>query len=413
MKKIILTCVLIFIQTTLVFSQVWVQRLNGISMWSLAVDLQGNLYAGTSGTIKSIYKSTNGGENWVEVFSGGAANIIYIACDSNNNVYASYGSSGVLKSTNSGLNWTVIPPTNFNSNTVNSVKCGKNNYVYVGTTLGGIYISTDGGATFPYNFLSGSNIVSIYIDKYNSDIVYAGASAGTGNNGVYRSSNAGMNWSELMNSGVNCWAMVQFNPNELLYVGTSTGYPVYKSTNSGLNWFQITALPGAMRGAAINSAQFVYTAGNGGVYRSTNFGASFVNFGFTYSSNHCLAYGNKVYVAASGTTYGGVWFTVDSLVSGLGNSNQNLPSEFQLQQNYPNPFNSSTIIKYALPSSGNVTLILYDVTGKKIDVLIDEFKSAGVYQYRFQIDAISTGVYFYSLYVDNKFVSTKRMVYIK
>ncbi|MCX7833404.1 MAG: hypothetical protein N2490_04260, partial [Ignavibacteria bacterium] len=82
MKKTIFTLVLVFIFTKILFSQVWVQRLNGISMWSLAVDLQGNLYAGTSGTVKSIYKSTNGGENWIEVFSGGAANIIYLACDS-------------------------------------------------------------------------------------------------------------------------------------------------------------------------------------------------------------------------------------------------------------------------------------------------------------------------------------------
>lgn len=164
MKKTVFTLVLVFLLSSLAFSQIWVQRLNGISMWALAVDFQGNLYAGASGTVKSIYKSTNGGDNWIEVFSGGTANIIYIACDSNNNVYASYGSSGVLKSTNGGQNWTVIPPSNFNSSTVNSVKCGKNNYVYVGTTLSGIFISTDGGATFPYNYLSGSNIVSIFID---------------------------------------------------------------------------------------------------------------------------------------------------------------------------------------------------------------------------------------------------------
>ncbi len=413
MKKSVYIIILLLLFSGCLFSQTWVQRLNGISMWSLAVDLQGNLYAGASGTVKSIYKSTNGGENWVEVFSSGTANIIYIACDSNNNVFASYGSSGVLKSTNGGINWTVIPPATFNSNTVNSVKCGKNNYVYVGTTLGGIFVSTDGGETFPYNYLSGSNIVSIYVDKYNSDIVYAGASAGTGNNGIYRSSNAGFNWSELMNSGANCWGMVQFNPNELLYVGTSSGYPVYKSTNSGLNWFIASSLPGAMRGATINQSQFVYTSGNGGVYRSTNSGLSFSNFGFTFSSNHCLAYQNKVFVAASGTSSGGVWFTLDTLVSNISNSNSGIIDNYFLYQNYPNPFNNSTIIRYELPKSGNVNIILYDISGKEVFTLVDEFKRDGIYELKFQSDNLSSGVYFYILYIDNKFIDTKRMVYLK
>ncbi len=413
MKKTVFTLVLVFLLSSLAFSQIWVQRLNGISMWALAVDLQGNLYAGASGTVKSIYKSTNGGDNWIEVFSGGTANIIYIACDSNNNVYASYGSSGVLKSTNGGQNWTVIPPSNFNSSTVNSVKCGKNNYVYVGTTLSGIFISTDGGATFPYNYLSGSNIVSIFIDNYNSDIVYAGASAGTGNNGVYRSSNAGLNWSELLNSGANCWGMVQFNQNELLYVGTSSGYPVYKTTNSGLNWFLISSLPGAMRGATINQSQFVYTSGNGGVYRSTNFGTSFANFNFTFSSNHCLAYQNKVFVAASGTSNGGVWFTIDTLVSSIGNPNLYVGYSYQLYQNYPNPFNPYTFIEYSLPKSGEVKIVLYDITGKEIEVLLNEYKTAGVYKLRFHSENLGSGVYFYTLYVNNRFIETKRMIYLK
>jgi len=54
-----------------------------------------------------------------------------------------------------------------------------------------------------------------------------------------------------------------------------------------------------------------------------------------------------------------------------------LPVRFELSQNYPNPFNPSTIIKYQIPISGNVTLKVLDVIGKEVATLIDEYRDAG------------------------------------
>lgn len=50
---------------------------------------------------------------------------------------------------------------------------------------------------------------------------------------------------------------------------------------------------------------------------------------------------------------------------------------YDLAQNYPNPFNPSTTIKYQIPNAGNVTLKVYDILGREVTTLVDEFKNEG------------------------------------
>ena len=73
------------------------------------------------------------------------------------------------------------------------------------------------------------------------------------------------------------------------------------------------------------------------------------------------------------------------------------PEKFVLQQNYPNPFNPATVISYALPTSGRVTLRIYDLLGKEVAQLVDEDKPAGNYKASFNASHLASGVYFYKL----------------
>ncbi|MBK7228925.1 MAG: T9SS type A sorting domain-containing protein [Ignavibacteriales bacterium] len=94
-----------------------------------------------------------------------------------------------------------------------------------------------------------------------------------------------------------------------------------------------------------------------------------------------------------------------------------LPTEFALLQNYPNPFNPTTTITYHLPKTANVELKVYDVLGNEVATLINEEKSAGVFEVQFNVTqdsrpAMSSGVYFYKLTAGD-FASTKKMILIK
>ncbi|MBK7498513.1 MAG: T9SS type A sorting domain-containing protein [Ignavibacteriales bacterium] len=93
-----------------------------------------------------------------------------------------------------------------------------------------------------------------------------------------------------------------------------------------------------------------------------------------------------------------------------------MPTEYKLEQNYPNPFNPSTIISYQLPKAGNVTLKVFDVLGREVATLVDEFRTAGSYEVEFNpassIKNPASGIYFYQLKA-GEFVETKKMLLLK
>jgi hypothetical protein len=89
-----------------------------------------------------------------------------------------------------------------------------------------------------------------------------------------------------------------------------------------------------------------------------------------------------------------------------------LPQKQMLFQNYPNPFNSKTTIKFELLLPQNVRLTIYDLLGRQVRTLIDEYRQAGTHTITFNAFHLSSGVYFYSLQA-GEMVESKRMVLIK
>ena len=88
------------------------------------------------------------------------------------------------------------------------------------------------------------------------------------------------------------------------------------------------------------------------------------------------------------------------------------PGGYYLSQNYPNPFNPSTVISYSVANSGQVTLKLYNIIGKEIATLVNEYKEPGNYYYQFDGKELTSGVYLYKFQSGN-FVSVKKMVLMK
>jgi len=94
--------------------------------------------------------------------------------------------------------------------------------------------------------------------------------------------------------------------------------------------------------------------------------------------------------------------------------NSGAPQKFSLEQNFPNPFNPSTVIRYNLASAGFVSIKIYDLLGREVAVLVNEYKHAGSYSKTFSAEYqnLSGGVYFYKLSIGN-FSEIKKMIYLK
>ncbi|MBW7854735.1 MAG: T9SS type A sorting domain-containing protein [Ignavibacteria bacterium] len=116
-------------------------------------------------------------------------------------------------------------------------------------------------------------------------------------------------------------------------------------------------------------------------------------------------------------TGGGLFvFNEDSIVN-IDDNKTTLPEKINLFQNYPNPFNPVTTIKYDLNTSGVVKLNVYDLKGKLIKILVDNWQAIGSYDVEFDGSNLSSGVYFYELKlegsIEQNFRETRRMILIK
>jgi hypothetical protein len=94
------------------------------------------------------------------------------------------------------------------------------------------------------------------------------------------------------------------------------------------------------------------------------------------------------------------------------------PNDFDLQQNYPNPFNPTTSIPFSLDRSEFVSIEVYDQNGQLVKTLINEYKSAGIYEVNWDgtnnLGAmVASGPYFYTLRAGNQKISTRQMFLIK
>ena len=89
------------------------------------------------------------------------------------------------------------------------------------------------------------------------------------------------------------------------------------------------------------------------------------------------------------------------------------PYVFHLEQNYPNPFNPTTRISYSIAKSGFVTLQIYDMLGREIQTLVNEFQQIGTHALNFDARGLSGGTYFYKLQVGDDFVEAKKMLFLK
>jgi hypothetical protein len=146
--------------------------------------------------------------------------------------------------------------------------------------------------------------------------------------------------------------------------------------------------------------------------------------GFTYFGQTYWLIDSSIAVSDSAliyTKYGFRYKLNSCVINGVTYSNQigveqedepNSPQSFTLSQNYPNPFNPTTTIEFAVPKAAHVKLAVYDILGREVSVLANDYYATGNYKVTFNGPGLPSGVYFYNLQADG-FTQTRKFVLLK
>ena len=99
-------------------------------------------------------------------------------------------------------------------------------------------------------------------------------------------------------------------------------------------------------------------------------------------------------------------------LTGITTINSEIPATYTLSQNYPNPFNPVTNIKFSIPKSEFVKIVIFDVLGREVANLVNDQLTAGLYNVDFDASNLSSGAYFYRIEAGS-FIQTKKMLLVK
>jgi mannose/cellobiose epimerase-like protein (N-acyl-D-glucosamine 2-epimerase family) len=111
--------------------------------------------------------------------------------------------------------------------------------------------------------------------------------------------------------------------------------------------------------------------------------------------------------------------TYSPKITNIANEQSISVNNFELYQNYPNPFNPSTVIRYQIPNASHISLKVYDLLGREVATLVDEFKLSGFYEVDFSAanqplgkQVLASGIFFYRIQA-GEYVETKKMILLR
>ena len=100
------------------------------------------------------------------------------------------------------------------------------------------------------------------------------------------------------------------------------------------------------------------------------------------------------------------------ILTGIDNGNSSIPMTYSIKQNYPNPFNATTTIEYGIPEAAHVTIDIYNVLGRRVETLVDQYQSAGYHQITWKAGSQTSGMYFFKIQA-NDYIEQKSMMLLK
>jgi photosystem II stability/assembly factor-like uncharacterized protein len=367
-----------------------------------------------------IFKTTDGGVNWVEQLYDIVANFRSIFfSDSSNGWAVSPNYNGIYNTTDGGENWIerVDLPSYIFANDIYF-----NDSTGFVTNLLELEKTTNAGNNWFTQFTSQYIIRTFgWLTQSHGFIM---------GDGVYETVDTGNAWNEILDLR-NIGLRKLQAPTE--YLGYSTGYlgliykykdttyiPVELSSFSAnataqnvlLNWS--TATETNNRGFEIERQVSTKKNKVGGRWETIGFvdgyGTTTLTHSYSYTDENVLP--GKYYYRLKQIDFDGSFEYSKEIEVEV-----TPPTKFSLEQNYPNPFNPTTTIKYTIPNVGTsfmkfIKLKVYNTLGEEVATLVNEEKPAGSYTVKFNGSNLPSGVYIYRLTVGS-YSAAKKLILLK
>jgi len=356
---------------------------------------------GTSG----LYRSTNSGVNWFQIISGRCDDIIF--SPSGDTAYTVGSGVGYRISINGGETFTSSAALTLGTRNHIAICKSSPNILYFARYSSSaiqVYKSTDyGTGWFKLATNTEQNFRAIHFSDENN-----GWAVGEGHI-AFKTNDGGASWRKIFEwPGAYFFDVFFLNPSVGWIVGDSV---IIKTTNGGQDWVE----------QYVNSEDFFmavhfvdenYGWASGKRILNTTDGGNTWNAAPMLTPNGItdLHFFNKdkgIAVGGFGTILLG-----DYSVSGIDDNITAIPNEFILSQNYPNPFNPTTKIRFSIPQYSTVALKIFDVLGREVNTIIQEEIPAGEYEIEFNGKELTSGIYFYRLSAGS-YLETRKMILIK
>lgn len=391
--------------------------------------------------------------------TAGTKNLVAVNFVNRTTGYIFTNDANFFKTTNSGINWTLVA-TGIGESTFGGYFHNENTGYL--TTPNVIGRTTNGGLNWTPIILSGALGV-VFPTKITFINDLTGYCSGTDihpypmpccHDGViYKTTNGGLNWNLLYRAGADDFTDIKVKNADSL---TLLGFSLYKTTNSGINWlsgsYQPSLYPRSFTNPYIDT---IFIIGrDGGIIRSVNHGA---NWNFSLSAGvtgplrssffidakrgHAAGNSGKIFFTSNagdnwmaqttnttknlmsvffinkdtGFAVGDSGIVLRTYTGGLTSINSNIhnvPARYTLGQNFPNPFNPFTTIQFDLQKSSFIKLSVYDILGREVERLINEHKPAGSYSIKWDASRFNSGIYFYRIETES-FTETRKMMLAK
>jgi len=390
---------------------IWCENSTG-KVWAVGT---GSSY----GSFDQILYSSNGGNSFqVQTIPNSLTYYESISMIDVNTGYICGNYNSIRKTTNGGITWDslALPVASYiNLSTVDFVNANTG-WVFSGTECPGgtIWRTTNGGLIWVQQALNdpipGNNAIfeACIVNENTGYVLNAGCK-------IYVTTNSGNNWiartQQIEMSGLNNDELYMLNANTGFYGGRGR---IFRTINQWINYDTIIT-PGQTDivsnkwfdmntgFAGTSSGLFIRTTNGGNVWELMQTSASSLN---------------RIYVKAYDTAYavttgGGILKLGMGFVGNISWKNT-IPSQYFLGQNYPNPFNPVTEFKFGIATRAKINLKVYDITGRLVQTYFDNMElNAGTITVKFNGSNLASGVYFYTLFADDKRIDTKKMVLIK